>query len=174
MIKVDKKKIVRIEIDEDSIDDYIGYYNLIKKEMKHPEYLMNPSKKYLLNMLKRNSHIYVYFYKKLIIASGMIMPCDKEAIKKTGLDIDYRDVIEYGPQFVHPEYRGNHLQSYMIDDLRYVAKDLGFKYAIGVVNEKNDYSKNNAEYWGKLVKTIYINGEKNNIYFNELTYLERK
>ena len=174
MIKIDKSKLVRIELDEDSLDDYIGYFNLIKKGMSNPEFLMNISKPYLIEMLRKNSHIYMYIYDGLIIASGMIMPCDKNAIKLSGLNLDYHEVIEYGPQFVHPDYRGNHLQYFMIDDLRYVAKDLGFKYAIGVIDEDNEYSNNNAKKWGKFVGKIKLDGKVENIYYNDLSYLEKR
>lgn len=174
MNKIDFNKLERYELNEDSIDDYLGYFNLIKEEMNNPEFMMDLSKEYLLKMLKRGSHIYVYTYDDLIIASGMLLPCDQNAIKLSGLNKDYHEVVEYGPQFVHPDYRGNNLQFFMIDDLRYVAKELGFKYAIGVINENNEYSNNTAKKCGIFLKKIKLDGKIENVYYNDLSYLERK
>lgn len=174
MNKIDYNKLERFELDEENIDDYLGYFNLIKERMNNPEFMMDLSKEYLLKMIKRGSHIYVYFYDNLMIASGMLLPCDYNAIKLSGLNKDYHEVVEYGPQFVHPDYRGNHLQYFMIDDLRYIAKNLGFKYAIGVINENNEYSNNNAKKWGIFLKKIEIDGKVENVYYNDLSYLEKK
>lgn len=170
MFKIDKNKLIRIEIEEDNLDDYIGYFNLIKEGMPNPEFLMDLSKDYLLKMLKKNSHIFVYFYDKLIVSSAMMLPCDKRAIKESGLSVDYHKVIEFGPQFVHPDYRGNGIQYYMIDDIRFYAYKLGFRYALGVVDKNNLYSNKNASKWSKVVKEIKINGKEENIYFNDLLY----
>lgn len=170
MNKLDKGKLIRIELTEDNLDDYIGYFNLIKESMPNPDFLMNISKPYLIEMLRKNSHIYAYIYDGLIVSSAMILPCDKNAVRLSGLDLDYHEVLEYGPQFVHPDYRGNKLQYFMIDDLRYVALDLGFKYAIGVIDKDNEYSNANAEKYGKLIKTIEEDGRIQNVYFNDLLY----
>lgn len=174
MNKVDKNKLIRVEIKEKNIDDFIKYFNKIKEEMEHHEFLMNISKEYLLRMLKNNSHIFAYIYDEMVICCAMILPCDKKAIELSGLNLDYREVLEYGIQFVHPNYRGNHLQYYMIDDIRYYALAKGFKYAIGVVNKDNEYSNNNAKKWGKLIKEIKLDGKINNVYYNDLSYKEKE
>ncbi len=174
MTKIDYSKLERLELDKENIDDYLGYFNLIKQGMTNPDFMMDLSKDYLIKMIDKGTHIYVYIYKGFVISSGMLLPCDRNAIKLSGLDIDYHEVVEYGPQFVHPDYRGNHLQYFMIDDLRYVAKSLGFKYAIGVINEKNEYSNNNAKKWGFLIKKIKIDGKMENVYFNDLAYQEKR
>ena len=170
MFKIDKNKLIRIEIDEDNLDDYIGYFNLIKEGMPNPDFLMDLDKKYLIRMLKRGSHIFVYFYDSLIVSSAMMLPCDRGAIKETGLDLDYHEVIEFGPQFVHPDYRGNGIQYYMIDDIRFYAYKLGFRYALGVVDAKNEFSNKNASKWSKVVEKIKINGKDQNVYCNDLLY----
>ena len=106
MNKVDKNKLIRVEIKEKNIDDFIKYFNKIKEEMEHHEYLMNISKEYILRMLNNNSHIFAYIYDEMVICCAMIMPCDEKAIELSGLNLDYREVLEYGIQFVHPNYRG--------------------------------------------------------------------
>ena len=172
MIKVDFKDLKRVELKEEDIDQYIKYVNVIKSKMTNPDFIMDLTKDYIIDLMNKNAHIYMYIYNGVAIASATIIPSDENAIRMVGLDLDYKEVIEYGPQFVHPDYRGNNIQFNMMKDIRYAAKALGFKYAIGVVDEDNKYSNDNAKKVGIFTKKIKIDGKVQNIYFNNLNYLE--
>ena len=59
---------------------------------------------------------------------------------KFGLDLNYREVVDYGPMFVNPKYVGNKLQYQMLQKIDKYSKMLGYKYAVGTIHPDNKYS----------------------------------
>lgn len=66
-----------------------------------------------------------------------------KTMQKFELDLDYRDVVDYGPMFVNSRYVGNGLQYQMLCELDNYCKNNGFKFAAGTIYPDNVYSINN-------------------------------
>ena len=125
------------------IDKYIDFRERVKKNMEYPDWLGDFSKKDLIKMLKNESKIWIYFLDDEPVCSMMIIPVDKESLFKLNLDLNYKDVVEYGPIFVNPKYVGKGLQYQMFLKLDEYCYELGYKYAVGTVHPDNIYSINN-------------------------------
>lgn len=165
------KKIAKLNklkcIDENiEIEEYIKYRDLVKKNMKYPEWLGDFQKEDLQYLLNNGSKIWMYYINDEFVCSMMIIPSTKEDIIKFGLDINYKKTIDYGPMFVNPNYMGNHLQLQMLAYLDDYSFKTGYKYAVSTVHPDNLYSKNNLEKSGFLltgtkeftrgIRSIYI------------------
>ena len=58
-------------------------------------------------------------------------------------ELNYQEVVDFGPEMVNPNYVGNGLQQIVINYLSEFSKTLGYKYALATVHPDNIYSKNN-------------------------------
>lgn len=85
--------------------------------MTHPEWLGDFSKEELIYLLNNNSKIWVYYLNKEPVCSMMLIPGDEKSLLKFELDLDYKDVVDYGPMFVNPKYVGKYLQYQMLQAL---------------------------------------------------------
>ena len=122
------------------LDEYIQIREEVKKKMEHPEWLGDFSKEDLINELNNNAKIWLYYDNAKPVCSMMIMPCSKDAITKFELDINYEEVMDYGPMFVCNDYIGNGLQYQMLQIIDSYCKSKGYKYAISTVHPDNNYS----------------------------------
>ena len=52
MIKVDFKDLKRVELKEEDIDQYIKYVNVIKSKMPNPDFIMDLTKDYIIDLIK--------------------------------------------------------------------------------------------------------------------------
>ena len=84
------------------------------------------------------------------------------------MDLNYREVVDYGPMFVNPKYVGNKLQYQMLQKIDKYSKMLGYKYAVGTIHPDNKYSINNLVKAGFELKGIrtFKRGVRN-IYLKE-------
>lgn len=73
----------------------------------------------------------------------MLIPSSMKAMQKFELDLDYRDVVDYGQMFVNPRYVGNGLQYQMLCELDNCCKNNRFKFSAGTIHTDNVYSINN-------------------------------
>lgn len=155
--------------DKIDVDKYIEYRENVKKEMKEPDWLGDFSKDDILYMLDNNSKIWMYFKDEKFICSMMLIPSTKKDIDKFGIDLDFNEVVDYGPMFVNPKYVGNSLQYQMLKELDEYSSNKGYKYAISTVHPNNIYSINNLIRDGfELVGyRIFTRGERN-IYYKKL------
>lgn len=143
-MKIDIKKLIVGEINLDEIDEYICLYNLVKSNMGHPEWLGDFSKDDYIRMLNNNSKLYIWKYSNKIIAAGMIIPARQKDLDKFFLsNLLYKEVIDFGPELVHPDFVGNGLQNEIIKYLQKQSKDLNYKYAISTIHPDNVYSMRN-------------------------------
>lgn len=129
--------------DNVNLDKYIEFRELVKKSMKYPEWLGDFSKEDLINMNVDNFKIWIYFKGKDPVCSMMMIPSSKKNLAKFELDLDYREVIDYGPMFVNPKYVGNSLQLQMLKKLDLYCSKLGYKYVVSTIHPDNIYSINN-------------------------------
>ena len=155
--------------DKIDVDKYIEYRENVKKEMKEPDWLGDFSKDDILYMLDNNSKIWMYFKDEEFICSMMLIPSTKKDLDKFGIDLDFNEVVDYGPMFVNSKYVGNSLQYQMLKELDEYSSNKGYKYAISTVHPNNIYSINNLIKDGfELVgNRIFTRGERN-IYYKKL------
>ncbi|MBQ4583737.1 MAG: GNAT family N-acetyltransferase [Bacilli bacterium] len=153
-----------------NLDKYIEFRTLVKKSMPFPEWLGDFSKEELNdNIINNDGKIWVYYDDEIPVCSMMLIPSTEKSIKKFELSLDFKDVIDYGPMFVNPEYVGNGLQYQMLTEIDNYARTLGYKYAVGTIHPDNIYSINNL-----LKDNFELHGTKvfnrglRNIYIKDL------
>ena len=160
---------LRVESENIDIDKYIEYREDVKKNMEHPDWLGDFQRKDLEFLLSNGSKLWIFYNGEDYVSSMMLIPSDEKTLKKFELDLDYKEVVDYGPMFVNPKYRGNKLQAQMLEYLDNYSKELGYKYAAGTIHPDNVYSINNLVGDGFIYKgtNTFTRGIRN-IYLKEL------
>ena len=131
-------------IDENiNLDEYISFRENVKTHMEHPEWLGDFTKEDLTFLLNNDSKIWIYYLKDEPICSMMTIPSRDKDLKKFEIDLNYKEVIDYGPIFVNFNYVGNGLQYQMIKFIDNYSKKKGYKYAIVTIHPDNLYCINN-------------------------------
>ena len=152
-----------------NLDDYISFREDVKSHMEHPEWLGDFSKEDLEFMLNNNSKIWIYYLNDEPVCSMMIIPSREKDLKKFEIDLDFKEVIDYGPMFVNYKYVGNGLQYQMLRFIDEYSKKLGYNYAASTVHPDNNYCINNIlkdEF--ELVNTKEFTRGIRNIYLRKL------
>lgn len=128
----------------EDIDSYLELVTLVKSKMSNPEWLGDFSKDDYISLLNNGSLIKTYQYNGMLIGAGVLIPStEKDLSKFLSSDLDYKTVIDYGPQMVHPDYTGNGIQRMIIKDLDLIARSYGYKYALATIHPDNLISINN-------------------------------
>ncbi len=153
-MKLDQLKCINEDI---KIDEYIKYINSVKESMKYPEWLGDFSKEDLIFLLNNNSKIWMYYLNNEFVCSMMLIPANKKSLTSFGIDLNPKEVIDYGHIFINHKYIGNGLQYQMLQKLDEYCIKSGYKYAISTVHPDNIYSINN------LVKDKFINIDSINL-----------
>lgn len=155
--------------DNIDLDKYIEYREYVKSNMQHPEWLGDLTKEDLEKLLSSGTKIWIYYLDNDFVCSMMSIPSSEKDMVKFDLNLDYKEVIDYGPMFVNHKYVGNKLQYQMLKYLDEYVKSKGYKTAIGTIHPDNIYSINN------LIKDDFIlTGSRNfkrgtrNIYVKKL------
>ena len=153
-MKIDKSKLFVRRLKVDELDVYMDFVEFAKSKMEHPEWLGEFSKKDYMKMFGCNAEIFVWtFFDNMnkeftdinqFIACGMLIPAKKTDLEKFKLkELKYSEVIDFGPEIVHPDYIGNGLQMDVIDYLERIAISENYKYGVGTVAPDNIYSVRN-------------------------------
>lgn len=143
-MKIDINEVKGYILKIEELSNYLDLVSIVKSNMPNPEWLGDLSEEDYINMLNNGSIIRVYKYNEMIIAAGVLIPStEKDLNKFLSSDLDYKEVIDYGPEFVHPNYIGNGIQRMIIKDLDSIALSKGYKYALGTVHPDNVTSINN-------------------------------
>lgn len=151
------------------IEKYINFRECVKSNMEHPEWLGDFTKEELIDMLNNDSKIWIYKDNNIEVSSCMTIPSTKKAIDKFELNLDYKEVLDYGPMFVNPKYIGNKLQYQMLNELYKYAVAHNYKYAVATVHPDNIYSINNLLKDNfKLISTKEFKRGTRNIYLKIL------
>lgn len=145
-LKLKKLNCIHENID---LDEYIQFRKKVKKQMLNPEWFGDFSKETLLHLLHHHSKIWIYYLNDEPICSMMFIPADQKSLSKFELDLNFKEVAEYGPMMVHPQYVGNQLQYQMLECLDKYCSHIGYKYAVSTIHPDNMYSINN------LVKDVF-------------------
>ena len=99
-----KLEDLRVECENIDLDKYISYREDIKKNMEHPDWLGDFVESDLEYLLNNGSKIWIFYNGEEYVSSMMLIPSDEKSINKFGLNLDYKDVVDYGPIFVNPNY----------------------------------------------------------------------
>lgn len=143
-MKININEITVEKLNINDLDYYIDFEKQVKDNMNHSEWLGNFDKMVYEDLLNNGSMIYIWIYKDELIASGMLIPArQKDLDKFFSSDLDYKEVIDFGPEMVNPKYIGNGLQNIVINYLEKISKELNYKYAITTIHPENIYSINN-------------------------------
>ncbi len=126
-----------------NMDKYIEFLEYVKNNMEHPDWLGDFSKVDLIDLVNNKSKIWVYYFNNEPVCSMMIIPIDEKSLSELDLNLNDKDVVEYGPIFVNPKYIGKGLQYQMFLKLDEYCRNLGYKYAVGTVHPDNIYCINN-------------------------------
>lgn len=152
-----------------NLDEYIKFREDVKKHMEYPEWLGDFSKEDLSILLENNSKIWMYYLDKEFVCSMMLIPSDKDTLSKFDIDIDYKEVVDYGPMFVNYKYIGNGLQYQMLKEIDKYCSLIGYKYAASTIHPDNIYSINNLlKDDFKYIKTKTFTRGLRNIYIKKL------
>lgn len=143
---------LRIENEYIDLDKYILYREDVKKSMEHPDWLGDFQKQDLEYLLSHGSKLWIFYNGEEYVSSMMLIPSDEKSLKKFELDLEITDVVDYGPMFVNPKYRGNKLQAQMLVYLDEYSKSVGYKYAASTIHPDNVYSINNLVNDGFIYK----------------------
>jgi L-amino acid N-acyltransferase YncA len=73
----------------------------------------------------------------------MLLISNEKNMEKFELNLDYKEVVDYGAMFVNPKYVGRNLQYQMLNVLDTYAKNNNYKYAVVTVHPDNSFSINN-------------------------------
>lgn len=169
----DKSKLIIKKLDLDELDAYLEFVSFVKENMEHPEWLGDFSKSDYVKMINNNAVIYVWttmdnINKELeeidqFVACGMLIPAKRtDMVKFMQTDLNYKEVIDFGPEIVHPKYVGNGIQRDVLEYLEIIAKGLGYKHFIGTVDPDNIYSIRNLLKmdWGIVNKVELSRGTR--------------
>lgn len=140
MIDINKLEYENKNID---IDNYLLFRDYVKNSMDYPEWLGDFTKNDLEYLLSNGSTIWIYYLDKDPVCSMMLIPSTEKDLSKFEINLDYKEVVDYGPMFVNPKYVGNGLQYQMLKVLDEYCINSGYKYAISTVHPDNVYSINN-------------------------------
>lgn len=140
MIDINKLEYENKNID---IDNYFLFRDYVKNSMDYPEWLGDFTKNDLEYLLSNGSTIWIYYLDKDPVCSMMLIPSTEKDLSKFEINLDYKEVVDYGPMFVNPKYVGNGLQYQILKVLDEYCINSGYKYAISTVHPDNVYSINN-------------------------------
>lgn len=166
MIDINKLKYENKNI---NIDNYIIFRDSVKKNMKCPEWLGDFTKHDLEQLLNTGSIIWIYYLEQEPVCSMMLIPSTKKSLSKFEIELDEKEVVDYGPMFVNPKYVGNSLQYQMLRVLDEYCLNNDYKYAISTIHPDNIYSINNLVKAGfKCINQKDFKRGVRNIYIKQL------
>ncbi len=166
-MKLKDLKVIDNNID---LDKYIEFREYVKKNMEHPEWLGDFTKEELEIMLKTNSKIWIYYLNQEEVCSMMLIPATKRALEKFEINLDYKQVVDYGPMMVNPKFVGHGLQFQMLQEIDKYSINHNYKYAIGTIHPDNIYSiRNLIKDDFELVNFKEFKRGPRNIYMKKLT-----
>lgn len=126
-----------------NLEEYIEFREYVKKHMEYPEWLGDFSIEDLEHILANGSKIWLYYLDDTPVCSMMAIPADATTINKYEVNLDHKNIIDYGPMMVNPKFIGNGLQYQMLKELDTYSINNNYKYAISTVHPDNTYSINN-------------------------------
>ena len=142
-------KLILVNLDciSENIDlnKYIEFREIVKDNMKHPEWLGDFTKEDLSTLLDNGTKIWMYYMGNEPVCSMMAIPSTKKDLDKFGIDLDCQEVMDYGPLMVGPTFWGNGLQYQMMEVLDKYSINNGYRYAVATIHPDNILCLNNVK-----------------------------
>lgn len=157
--------------EKNDLDKYLEFYNNVRDNMEHPEWLGTFTKEELEMLLADNAKLFNYYDKDTIVCSFLYLPCTNKSLQKHNINYDESIVGSCGPIMVNPKYIGHGLQRQMIEELDNYCKSLNKKYVYTRIHPDNSYCINNfvkANYKYLQTYTSPKDGEVRNDYLKEI------
>lgn len=139
-LKLEDLKIINENID---LDRYILFREYVKQYMECPQWLGDFSKEDLITLLETGSKIWMYYFENDPVCSMMFIPSDENSVVDFELNIDHKEMADYGPMMVNPKYIGNNLQYQMLKKLDEYSIEKDLNYAVATAHPNNIFSINN-------------------------------
>lgn len=153
------------------LDKYLDFYNNVRNNMEHPEWLGTFTKEEIEKLLSIGGKLFNYYDNDEIACSFFYLPCSNKSLQKHNINYDESIVGSCGPIMVNPKYIGNGLQNEMIKELEEYCKSINKKYCYTRIHPDNNYCINNFlknNYQFLQTYTSKKDGEVRNDYLKEL------
>ncbi|HJJ04997.1 MAG TPA: hypothetical protein OIM45_03910 [Clostridiaceae bacterium] len=169
-MKIDINKVKVKKLYTELLDEYLKLYDNVKKHMEHPEWLGEFSRDDYIYLLNNGANIFVWTYNSKMIAAGMTIPTKQKDLDKFFIqNLNYHEVIDFGPELVDIDYVGNGLQNEIIRFLIEYAKENRYKYGVSTIHPENKYSIKNFEKNGfEYIERVELKRGIRNVYKKEL------
>ena len=157
--------------EDNDLDKYLEFYNYVRDNMEHPEWLGTFTKDELVMFLGIGAKLFNYYDNDTIVCSFLYMPITNKSLLKHNIEHDESVVGTCGPIMVNPEYVGHGLQKQMIDVLDDYCRSINKKYCYTKIHPDNIYCINNfvnKNYKFLQTYTSPKDGEVRNDYIKEL------
>ena len=162
----------KLKTEKNDLDQYLTFYNYVRDNMEHPEWLGTFTKDEVEMFLGLGAKLFNYYDNDNEIAcSFFYMPITNKSLLKHNIEHDESIVGTCGPIMVHPKYVGNGLQKQMIDVLDDYCRSINKKYCYTKIHPDNIYCINNfvnKNYKFLQTYTSPKDGEVRNDYIKEL------
>lgn len=145
-------------IDENvNLDEYLTFYNYVRDNMEHPEWLGTFTKEEIEDILKVGGKIWFYYDGKTPVCSVFYIPVKNKSLRKHNIEYDEEITGSLGPIMVSKEYVGNGLQTAMLEVINNYAKSIGKTHMFTKAHSDNIYSIRNILKDGYKVVDEYTN-----------------
>lgn len=154
-----------------NLDEYLEFYNEVRNNMEHPEWLGTFTKEEIEKLLSIGGKLFNYYDDNVLVCSFFYLPCSNKSLQKHNINYDETIVGSCGPIMVNKKYIGNGLQSQMIEELDNYCRSINKKYCYTRIHPDNVYCINNftkANYKFLQTYTSKKDGEIRNDYLKEL------
>lgn len=145
------------ECENVNLNDYLKLYKYVKDNMEFPIWLGDFTKEELEDLLKIGAKIWLYYDKKELVCSFMMLPSSNKTLNKNNIFYDEKVVASLGPIMVSKDYIGNKIQLQMMKELENYCKSNNYKYIFTKVHSDNKYSLSNMLKFGFKITNEYIN-----------------
>ncbi len=129
--------------ENNNLDKYLEFYQRVRDNMEHPEWLGTFTKDELKMLLEHGAKLFNYYNNDLIVCSFLYLPCTNKSLQKHNINYDESIVGSCGPIMVNPDYIGNGLQKQMIEEFDNYCRLLNKQFAYTKIHPDNSYCINN-------------------------------
>ena len=142
-----------------NIDEYLEFYNEVRNNMEHPEWLGTFTKEEIEKLLSIGGKLFNYYDDNVLVCSFFYLPCSNKSLQKHNINYDETIVGSCGPIMVNKKYIGNGLQSQMIEELDNYCRSINKKYCYTF--NYNYYLNPKLQVWLKYLRNWVKNAESN-------------
>ncbi len=165
-MKIEELKCV---CDNIKLTDYINYFNLIKNNMQHPDWLGDFGKEQIENILNAGGKIWIFRKGNEIVCSMFFIPISNSLMKKLEIEYNNKTWGECGPIMVSKKFIGNGLQKQMLEILDKYCIERDIHHIVTTIHPDNIYSINNFEKSGyKYINTLILERGTRKVYIKKL------